>query len=153
MADHLSLTQAAALLDRSERFVGNLRERGFVKTPAAGQYPLVALARGVISYYEDLIARQNDAACATAATDARTREIEQRIRRKSTNLIPRADVEAIFDEWLPAFAAAFEDVPERAFADPARRAEVRAEIDAALARLTKHTETAKHRLETGEFNP
>ena len=154
MADnHLSLAQAAALLDRSERFVGNLRERGFVKTTAPGRYPLVGLIRGLIAHEEDQVAKQADTARQTAATDARTREIEMRIQRKMANLIARSDVEAVMDEWLPMFTDEMIDIPDRIHRDPAKRAELRAELDAVLDRMGTLTEASKTRLLTGEITP
>lgn len=150
-AQHLTLSQAAALLGRSERFVGNLREVGYVETPSPGQYPLVSLLRGAMAYYEDLIARQSDTARQTAATDARTREIELRIRRKAANLIPLSCVEAEFADWRPAFRAEMADVPKRATGDPDKQARLAAEIEAILGRMQDNTEAAIRRLRTGEF--
>ncbi len=148
---HLTLPQAAALLNRSERFVGNLREAGYVECPAPGQYPLVALVRGVIAYQEDLIARQAETARQTAATDARTREIELRIRRKAANLIPLSCVEAEFADWLPAFRAEMADVPKRATGDPEKQERLAVEIEAILGRMQDNTEAAIRRLKTGEL--
>lgn len=148
---HLTLAQAAALLNRSERFVGNLREGGYVECPAPGQYPLIALVRGVIAYQEDRLAKQADTARQTAATDARTREIEMRIKRKAANLIPLSCVEAEFADWLPALRAEMADVPARATGDPDKQARVAAEIEAIIGRAQDNTKAAIRRLQTGEL--
>lgn len=146
---HLTLAQAAALLNRSERFVGQMRERGYVECPAPGQYPIVALVRGVIAYQEDLIARQADTARQTAATDARTREIELRIKRKAANLIHREDAEAELDDWHAAISAEMGALSSLEFDDPDRQAAWQREVDASLARVGQLTSDAKARLKTG----
>lgn len=149
--NHVSLAQAAALLGRSPRFVGNLREMGFIPTEGPGRYPLVGLIRGVIAYNEDLLARQAETAGQTAATDARTREIELRIKRKAANLIPLTCVEAELADWLPAIRAEMADVPTRASSDPARQAQLATEIEAILGRMQDNATAAICRLKTGDF--
>lgn len=148
-AQHLTLSQAAALLGRSERFVGNLREAGYVETPSPGQYPLVSLLRGAMAYYEDLIARQSDTARHTAATDARTREIELRIRRKMANLIEANIPGEVMDEFVAAAATELRTIPGRLYRDRQRRTELRTEIAASVARIEKLTAAAKRRLAEG----
>lgn len=146
---HLTLAQAAALLGRSERFVGKLREGGYVETPAPGQYPLVGLIRGVIAYQEDQLAKQADTARQTAATDARTREIELRIARKMANLIEVQIPCEVMDEFTAAAAQELRTIPGRLYRDRQRRAELRAEIVASVARIEKLTAAAKDRLAEG----
>jgi hypothetical protein len=148
---HLTLAQAAALLGRSERFVGKLRELGYVETPAPGQYPLVGLLRGAMAYHEDLLSRQAETARQTAATDARTREIELRIKRKLANLIEVQIPCEVMDEFTAAAAQELRTIPGRLYRDRQRRAELRAEIVASVARIEKLTAAAKRRLATGEI--
>ena len=149
--NHLSLSQAAALLGRSPRFVGNLREMGFISTEGPGRYPLVGLIRGVIAYNEDLLARQAETARQTAATDARTREIELRIKRKLATLIEANVPGEVIDEAIEMAAAEMRTVPARMYADPARRADLAAEIEASIARIQTMAEAAKARLVAGDF--
>ena len=146
----LTLPQAATLLNRSERFVSGLREKSYVTTVKHGAYPLVGLIRGVIAYYEDLIAKDAAKASEVAATDARTREIELRIQRKSANLICRADVEDELDDWHRAIIAEMGALRSIEFEDPARQAEWQREIEASLARVDQLTADAKARLYTGD---
>lgn len=147
----LTLAQAAALLGRSERFVGKLRESGYVETPAPGQYPLVGLLRGAMAYHEDLLSRQAETARQTAATDARTREIELRIRRKMANLIEANIPCEVIDEFVAAAATELRTIPGRLYRDRQRRTELRSELEASIARITKLTEAAQRRLKTGEI--
>lgn len=146
----LTLPQAAALLGRSERFVGNLRERGYVATVKHGEYPLVNLVRGVIAYYDELEVKNAHTAREVAATDARTREIKLRIQRKSANLIGRADAEAELDDWAKAVRDEMGALRSIEFENPARQAEWQREIEASLARFDQLTADAKARLKTGD---
>ena len=146
----LTLSQAAALLGRSKRFVGNLRERGYIATRTRGEYTPVNLIRGTIAYFEDQIAKNAKAAQKVAVTDARTREIELRIKDKAEQLIPLKDVEDILDEWMPAITKEMAIVPGRAFDDPVRCAEVEQEIKTSLDRIDKMICAAKERLAKGD---
>lgn len=136
-AQTLTLAQAAALLGRSERFVGNLRERGYVEMPEPGAYPLVGLARGVVAYFEDLIARNEDTTRQAAATDARTREIELRIQRRAADLILAHDVIDMLDQMIAMVSAEFKKLPTRATRNLHRRREMREEVERILSRLTE----------------
>jgi len=62
----------------------------------------VSLVRGVIAYYEDLQSKNSKTASASRATDARTREIELRIKERSRELIPIDDARAEIADWTSA---------------------------------------------------
>ena len=147
---HLTLAQAAALIGRSERFVSNLRERGYLNVPAPGQYPLVGLVRGVLAHFEDQIAKQAQTAGQTAATDARTREIELRIERKAAALIPAHIPTEVIDEMVALASAEMRKIPARLYRDRPRRAELREVIEGSVARITKQGAAAKAALIEGK---
>ena len=142
----LSLAQAAALLNRSERFVGNLRERGYVVTEGHGRYPLVGLIRGVIAYNEDLLTKQAKAAHQSGTMDARTREIEQRIRRKAAQLIPLDEIYAELDDWLSAIEAEMSQVSLRATDGAEQQKAIDDQIAGSISRVKTMTLEAKTRL-------
>jgi hypothetical protein len=146
----LTLAQAAALAGRSERFIGNLREKGFVATVEHGKYPLVSLCRGLVAYLEEQVAKQADTARQTAATDARTREIELRIKRKAAKLIHRDDASAELDDWHAAISDEMGALASLEFDDADRQAAWQREIAASLARVDALTADAKARLKTGD---
>ncbi|MDA0722511.1 MAG: phage terminase large subunit family protein [Proteobacteria bacterium] len=60
----LTVTQAAALCNRSVPWVQMLAKGGYIAKEAHGKYTLVAIIRGVIAYYEDLQAKSNKASAA-----------------------------------------------------------------------------------------
>jgi len=49
----LSLSEAAALIQRSNKFVSLRASEGYIPKVAKGKYNAIAVVRGVISYYED----------------------------------------------------------------------------------------------------
>ncbi len=63
-----------------------------------GEYTLVGVIRGALAYYEDQLSKNNKAAVASRATEARTREIELRIQERSRELIPMEDAKAVVGE-------------------------------------------------------
>jgi len=148
---HLTLPQAAALLGVSERQIGKLREMGFISTDGPGRYGLVNLIRGAIAYYEDKAEQARRNAQANRATEARTAEIELRIKRKMAALIEASAPGEIMDEFTRIVAIEMRAIPSRFTSDRDRRAELRTEINNSIARVEKMTEAAKRRLATGEI--
>lgn len=149
--NHLSLAQAAALVGRSERWISQLRERGYIATPAPGQYPIVAVLRGAMAYFDDQLAKQAETAQQTAATDARTREIELRIKRKLATLIEANVPGEVIDEAITMAAEEMRKVPARMYSDRDRRAELSGEIETSVSRMHNMAEAAKARLRAGDF--
>lgn len=146
----LSISQVTQLLDRSHQWVHQLVKAGFITKEAHGRYSLVAVVRGVIAYYEDLQAKSNKSAAANRATDARTREIELRIKERSRNLIPVEDAQAEIADWVSAFRAEMQGLPARMTRDMQERRRLEQEIDAALTRLSRRTTQAEQALAVGE---
>ena len=94
----ITVSQAAALLGRSDRWVQGLVKAGYIERANRGEYTLVAVIRGALAYYEDQITKNNKAAAATRASEARTREIELRIQERSRELIAMEDARAVIGE-------------------------------------------------------
>ncbi len=49
----ITVSQAAALLGRSERWVQGLVKSGYMDRATRGEYMLVGVIRGALAYYED----------------------------------------------------------------------------------------------------
>jgi signal transduction histidine kinase len=147
---HLTLPQAAALLGVSERQIGKLREQGFISTDGPGRYTLVNLIRGAIAYYEDKAEQARRNAQANRATEARTAEIELRIKRKMANLIEASAPAEIMDEFVAAAAQELRTIPGRLYPDRKRRSQLRDEINHSIARIEKLTAAAKAALIDGK---
>lgn len=148
----LSVTQAAALFGRSHQWVHNLISAGFIAKEPKGQYPLVALARGVVSYYEDLISKNTKTAAASRATDARTREIELRIAERRRDLIPQEDARAVISETVAMFRAEFGGLAARYTRDMDERRKLEQEINGCFERIAASADRAYAALADGSVD-
>ena len=75
----ITAAQAAVLLGRSERWVYNLVQGGYITKEAYGQYSVVAVVRGAMAYMDEQIAKMQKSAAGNRATDARTREFLSKV--------------------------------------------------------------------------
>jgi phage terminase Nu1 subunit (DNA packaging protein) len=107
----ITVSQAAALLGRSDRWVQGLVKAGYIERANRGEYTLVAVIRGALAYYEDQITKNNKAAAATRASEARTREIELRIQDRSRELIAMEDARAVIGEMAALVRAELAGLP------------------------------------------
>lgn len=148
----LTVAQAAKLFDRSTQWVHQLTKGGFIVKEKHGRYTLVALARGVVAYYDDLLSKNTKTAAASRATDARTREIELRIKERSRELIPLEDARAVIGEMAAAIRAEFQGLPARYTRDMQERRRLEQEIDGAFERLSRRESEAGRALATGEVD-
>ena len=147
----LSLQQTATLLDRSISWVQKLVSEGYIARAGTNQYSLVAIVRGLLAYYEDLLEKSNKVAAASRATDARTREIELRIAERRKELIPVEDAKAVVMEFGTIVRAEFTGLPARYTRDIAERRKLEQEVDESFARIAAACERAEIALaEPGE---
>jgi restriction endonuclease Mrr len=145
----ITVSQAAALLGRSDRWVQGLVKAGYIERANRGEYTLVAVIRGALAYYEDQITKNNKAAAATRASEARTREIELRIRERSRELIAMEDARAVVGEMAALVRAELAGLAARYTRDMEARRVLEEVIDDALERIAGGAEKAGAALETG----
>lgn len=148
----LTVNQVAALCGRSAPWVHQLVKEGFIQKQGKNQYALVSVVRGVIAHYEDLQAKNSKTASASRATDARTREIELRIKERSRDLIPLDDARAVVGEMAAAVRAEFQGLPARITRDMQERRRLEQEIDGAFDRLSRRGGEAERALATGQVD-
>ncbi len=146
----LTLAQVSGLTGRSTQWVHQLVKAGFILKESHGQYTLVGTVRGIIAYYEDLQSKNSKTAAASRATDARTREIELRIKERSRELIPLEDAKAELADWAASVRAEFQGLPARYTRDMQERRRLEQEIDGAFERLSRKTSEAEGALAAGE---
>lgn len=139
----ISVQQAAALMNRSVRWISNLVEAGHIQKEARGQYTVVAVVRGALSYYEDLLQKQQKTAAASRVTDARTREIELRIAERRRELIPQEDAKAVVLEFGAIVRAEFTALPARYTRDLAERRKLEQEVDGSFERIAAAAQRAE----------
>ena len=147
----ITLAQAATLLNRSTSWVQKLVSEGYIARAGTNQYSVVAIVRGLLAYYEDLLEKSNKVAAASRATDARTREIELRIAERRKELIPVEDAKAVVMEYGAMVRAEFTGLPARYTRDIAERRKLEQEVDESFARIAAACERAESALaEPGE---
>ena len=145
----ITVAQAAALLGRSERWVQGLVKAGYMERATRGDYTLVGVIRGALAYYEDQLSKSNKAAVASRATEARTREIELRIRERSRELIAMEDARAVVGEMAALVRAELAGMPARYTRDMEARRALEEVIDGAHDRIARAAEKAGAALVAG----
>jgi len=114
-----------------------------------GEYTLVGVIRGALAYYEDQLTKNNKAAVASRATEARTREIELRIQERSRELIPMEDAKAVVGEMAALVRAELAGLAARYTRDMEARRALEEVIDGALERIAGAAEKASTALVAG----
>lgn len=145
----MSVREAAALINRSTRFVQKLVEEGHVTRTQAGLYDLVTLVRGMVTYFEALLEKNTKAAIASKATEARTKEIELRIAERCRELIPLDDAKSEVARIVSDVRAEIVGLGARVTRDLELRRQIDQETDGILARLADRSQAAGLALETG----
>lgn len=148
----ITAAQAAVLLGRSERWVYNLVQGGYITKEAYGQYSVVAVVRGAMAYMDEQIAKMQKSAAGNRATDARTREIELRIAERQRDLIPQEDARAVVSEMAAMVRAEFVGLPARFTRDMGERRRLEQEIDGSFERLAAAAKSAGTALATGSLD-
>jgi hypothetical protein len=145
----ITVSQAAALLGRSDRWVQGLVKSGYMDRAQRGEYTLVGVIRGALVYYEDQLSKNNKAAVASRATEARTREIELRIQERSRELIPMEDAKAVVGEMAALVRAELAGLAARYTRDMEARRALEEVIDGALERIAGAADKAGAALVAG----
>lgn len=139
----ITLGQAAALLNRSPRWVNNLAKEGFISKEGVGKYTVAEVVRGAMAYYESLLQKSTKTAAASRVTDARTREIELRIAERRRELIPQEDAKAVVLEFGAIVRAEFTALPARYTRDLAERRKLEQEVDGSFERIAAAAQRAE----------
>lgn len=136
----ITVTEAAALIQRTPRHVQGLVERGLLKKNQRGRYALKA----VIAAEAENLRQQAEAARSRTggnrASDARAREIELRIAERQRDLIPAEDAKAAVVHVCALVKAELTGLPARFTRDPAEKRRLEAEVDAMLHRIADAAE-------------
>lgn len=148
----ISIAQASTLLNRSVSWVQKLVSEGYIVRSAHNKYSLVAIVRGTVSYYEDLLEKSNKAAAASRATDARTREIELRIAERRGQLMPIEDFRQAIAVISAATKAELVGLPARVTRDLTERKKLEAELDATFDRIAASLERSADAVAAGRFD-
>jgi len=144
----ITMSQAATFLNRSVSWVQTLVSQGYITRSGHNQYSLVAIVRGALAYYEDLLQKSSKVAAASRATAARTREIELRIAERRRDLIPMEDAKAEIAAVVSEVRAEIAGLGARVTRDLELRRQIDREADGILGRLAERAEQASRALAT-----
>lgn len=131
----LSAPQVALLAGRTDRWVRGMAKDGYFEKDGRGRYRLESIIRGLLRHEDDLAARSSQSAAASKATDARTREIEQRIAIRERELIPIEDAVLAMDKVVGVVSAELSGLPARITRDLGIRKKAEAEVHGARKRI------------------
>ncbi len=144
----LTLEQAAALLIRSRTWVTDRIREGYIKRDENG-LSVLAIVRGAMAYYEDLLVKTSKSAAAARVTDARTREIEIRIAERMAELIPLEDAQAVVMELAATVRGELTGFPIAFTRDVAERRKLQTAVDGILRRMADKAKAASAALAIG----
>lgn len=145
----ITITQAAALLQVTEKWIRELCRKGFIEKPARGKVHLVSAVRGYIASLKDEERRHSKTAEARRVQEARAREIELRIARETGELIPTTSAEEIFAEVLGVYRQRLSGLPAAVTRDLAIRDAIDRELEAAIADCREQFRLRKEELLAG----
>ncbi|KZY43092.1 hypothetical protein A3731_07870 [Roseovarius sp. HI0049] len=143
--------EAAALIERSDTFIRGLVNSGYIAQHSRGKYKTGEVVAGVIAYYEDKVAEGRRDNTATAASEARTREIEARIAARASHLMPTEDALSVMAEITQMFETEFVGF-ENVTNNPEMRRTLQKEVDGIFTRLAAKAEQAGEALRTGDLD-
>jgi phage terminase Nu1 subunit (DNA packaging protein) len=138
----MTLTDAGALIGKSDEWVRRLIAEGVVKRSPNGGVFRDEVVRAYIAWIQDEQRRATKSASESRVKDARAREIELRIALREGELIDLADHDAIVDEMAGIFIAALSSLPARVTRDTPLRRKIEQECDAIRGTIA---ETARKR--------
>ncbi|WP_103173254.1 hypothetical protein [Paracoccus sp. SY] len=124
----LSAAEIATMTGRTVRWVQSMAKDGYFSKDGRGRYRLESVIQGLLRHEEDQAAKGNQAAAASRATDARTREIDQRMAIRDRQLIPIEDAIMALDTVCGVVNTQLTGLPARISRDLGIRRKVETEI-------------------------
>ncbi|WP_422028810.1 hypothetical protein [Roseovarius sp.] len=145
----LTVSQAATLTGRSERWLQKLRKDGFIADDGRGSYTVVSLVRGIIAHYEDALERASKKDASNEVARARAAEIQQRIAVKNRELISQKEAEAVIMQLATWVRAELYGLPPQLTRDRAMLKQYNQVIDDCLNRLAEKCTKSAESLRSG----
>jgi hypothetical protein len=137
--DDLFLTapEIANLCDRTDRWVRGMAKDGYFEKEGRGRYSLKSVMRGMLRHMDDQLAKGSQSASASRATDARTREIEQRIAIRERELISIEDATMALDKVVGVVSGELSGLPARISRDLTIRKKAETEVHVARRKISE----------------
>lgn len=144
ITSEVSAQELAGLLGVTDRTVRNLAAAGTITRAPTGKYPLAASIRAIIAEAKksmpvNNLSRENEAIAA-----GKRRLIEIQVAERDGRLIDLTEAIDCIAEVVGIYRSGLSGLPARlARGNPVRMAEVRAEIDAMLTKVSQKIERLK----------
>lgn len=122
------------LLMITQQWFNKLVRDGWIKKAGKNRYRVVDVVQGYVKYLQDENRRATKSASASRVQDARAQQIEMQMAKEQRELIPIEDVAAFLSDTLGALRSELTGVPAASSRDPAVRAEIEKNQDAAIER-------------------
>ncbi|KZY38108.1 hypothetical protein A3731_14350 [Roseovarius sp. HI0049] len=145
----LTVSQAATLTGRSERWLQKLRKDGFIADDGRGSYTVVSLVRGIITHYEDALDRASKKDAANEVARARSEEIQQRVAIKKRDLIPQHEAEQVIIQLTSWVRAELYCLPPQLTRDRTQLKRYNDVVNGSLERLSNKCLEAAQELASG----
>jgi len=142
----ISTEMASKLLDLTPRRLRQLAEEGRIDRIGRDQWSVVSVVRGYVAYLKDRERIAREEGVAAKATDARTREIEQRIAIRDRELIPLEDAYEAYQNIAGIYLTSFSSLPARISRNVRERGRIDRILDEERERLADKFEKIGRRL-------
>lgn len=148
-ANLIPISQAAALLMVTERWIRDLQKKGYVPKADRGMVSLVGAVQGYIKWLKDEERRTSKSAAASRVQDARAREIEIRIAKEEGRLVELEEAESVFAEIIGAYRSELSGIPAALTRDLDFRAKIEKLHNDAIDRCRRRFAEACEALRAG----
>lgn len=146
-------TEVASVFGRTKQWVLDLVKNGHLERVGRGRYRLGDVGVAVVRHYEASREASSSVAAASRVTDARTREIEQRIAIRERQLIPTDDAIAEYDILVAVCRKEIDGLPAAFTRDVADRRRLEKLCDGAKTRIADALGKAGDAARKGRTDP
>lgn len=145
----LGLSDAAALIGKSETHVLTLVKEGFLHRVGRGKYKPQDVAQAALKFRESDDRRSSQTEERKRLEAARARGEELRIAREENRLVEMEEVEAVFADILGTFRSELSGLPAASTRDLQVRSEIEKHLNGAVDRCRERFEKASDALRSG----
>lgn len=149
----ISVVDLARMAGRTDRWVRLMVSAGTFTRAGRGRIDLASVIAGLIQVGEDAAVDTSAKASASRVTDARTREIEQRIAIRERQLIPTDDAIAEYDILVAVCRKEIDGLPAAFTRDMTERRRLEKLCDGAKTRIADALGKAGDAARTGRTDP
>ena len=147
--DMITLDVAGRLLMIGPERIRQLNKAGYVPIPKRGFTTIVGAVQGYIRFLKDEDRKQTKSGASERASDARAREIEQKIAERDRRLIPIEDAEFAMDTLVGVVNGEMDGMAARITRDVALRRLIEADVHGAKNRIADGLAEGKRAARTG----